>query len=322
MAPLALSRGLQRLAAPLRHNLAAKIFAALFAFVLWFFVNAGKRETQIFQFPLEIKNMPEHTVLGAGDRIDTIAVKLNGPGALLTSLDGRRAPITLDLSGVEPGTDVRLKIRDDMIRVPRGVRVVDVEPARVPVRLEEVREVTLPVRVTHSGEPADGYRIDSIKVAPASVVVTGPASTVGALQAVEIEPLDLNGLATSVERPVTLVRPEPLLSVTPERVLARIAVRQIRLTRELKRVPVNVRNVDRPFQLHPPHVNLTVRGPQNAVRDLELEARSVYVDGSGYGVGTYTVEANVLLPAGVELVKREPATLSLRILEKKMGVRR
>jgi len=322
MAPLALSNGLRRLAAPLRRNLAAKIFAALFAFVLWFFVNAGKRETQIFQFPLEIKNVPEHTVLVSRDRIETVAVKLNGPGALLTSLDGRRVPITLDLSGVEPGIDVRLKIRDDMIRVPRGVRIIDVEPARIPVRLEEVRQATLPVRVIRSGEPADGYRIDSIKVAPASAVVTGPANTVEGLQAVETEPLDVNGLTGSVERPVALVRAEPLLSVTPERVLARIAVRQIRLTRELKHLLVNVRNVDRPFQLHPPHVNLTVRGPEAIVRDLELEAGSVYVDGSGYGVGTHMVEADVLLPAGVEIVKREPATLSLQILEKKMGLRR
>jgi YbbR domain-containing protein len=322
MAPLAPSNGLQRLAAPLRRNLAAKVFAALFAFVFWFFVNAGKRETQIFQFPLEIKNVPEHTVLVSRDRIDMVAVKLNGPGALLTSLDGRRVPITLDLSGVEPGIDVRLKIRDDMIRVPRGVRIIDVEPARIPLRLEEVRQATLPVRVIRSGEPADGYQIDSIKVAPASAVVTGPASTVAALQAVETEPLDLNGLTGSVERRVALVRAEPLLSVTPERVLARIAVKQIRLTRELKRVAVNVRNVDRPFQLRPPHVNLTVRGPEAIVRDLELEAGSVYVDGSGYGVGTHMIEADVLLPAGVELVKREPATLSLQILEKKMGVRR
>jgi YbbR domain-containing protein len=321
MAPLTLSGALQRLAAPLRRNLLAKVFAAVFAFVLWFFINAGQRQTEVFQFPLELKNIPERTVV-VGDLVDAVTVRLNGPGALLTSLDGRRAPITLDLSRVEPGTDARLKVRDDMIRVPRGVRILDIEPARIPLRLEEVRQATLPVRVIRSGEPPDGYRIDGITVAPASVVVTGPASTVEALQAVETEPLDLNGLTGSTERLVALARTEHVLSISPERVLARIAVEPVRLTRELRRVPVEVRNVDHPFQLRPPHVNLTVRGPESTVRDLELEAGSVYVNGTGYGVGTHTVEAEVALPAGVELVKREPATLSLQILEKKMGVRK
>jgi len=319
--PPPLARGFQRLTAPLRRNLVAKGFAGLFAFMLWFFVNAGKRDTQVFQFPIEIKGVPEQFVL-VGDRIDAVAVKLNGPGALLTSLDARRPPITLDLSDVEPGTDVRRKIRDDMIRVPRGVRVVDIEPGRVAVRLEEVRQVTLPVRLARSGEPAEGYRIDSIKVVPAYVMVTGPASTMETVRAIETEPLDVNGLTASIERTVALVRAEPVLSVTPERVLVRIAVEQVRITREWRRVPVEVRNVDRPFQLRPPHVNLTVRGPEAAVRDLELEAGSVYVNGSGYGIGTHTVEAEVSLPAGVELVKREPAALSLEILEKKVGVRR
>jgi YbbR domain-containing protein len=321
MGPPPVAGGLARLAAVLRRNLVAKVFALFCAFMLWFFVNAGKRETQVFQFPIEIKGVPEHLVM-VGDRIDSVAVRLNGPGALLSSLDARRPPVTLDLSDVEPGTDVRRKIRDDMIRVPRGVRIVDIEPGRIGVRLEEVHEATLPVRVARSGEPAEGYRIDGIKAVPANVVVTGPAGTIDALRAIETEPLDVNGLTASIERTVALVRTEPVLSVKPERVVVRIAIEQILLTRDLRRVPVEVRNVDRPFQLRPPHVNLTVRGPQAAVRELGLGAGSVYVNGSGYGIGTHTVEVEVSLPRGVELVKREPAALSLEILEKKVGVRR
>jgi YbbR domain-containing protein len=322
MARLTPSWDPQRLLAPLRRNVPAKLFALVFAFVLWLFVNAGKRETQVVQFPVELKNFPERTVLVGRERIDTVAVRLNGPSALLASLDGRRAPIVLDVSGIEPGREVRLKVRDEMIRVPRGVRILDVEPERVALRLEEIRTAVLPVRVVRSGEVGNGYRVESVKATPGNVEVTGPTSTLAALTVVETEPLDLGGLTASTQRPLALVRGEQTLAITPERVIAHIEVEAVTIARELKRVPVEVRNVDHPFQLRPQHVKLTVRGPERTVQGLELEAGSVYVDGAALGVGEHSVEAEVALPPGVELVKREPAALNLQILERKNGARR
>ena len=317
-----MARDWQRWLAPLRRNLLGKAFALAVAFVLWLFVNAGKRETQVVQFPIEFRNTLERSVLVTRERIDSVSVKLNGPGALLASLDGRRAPIMLDLGKVELGSDARLKINDDMIRVPRGVRILDIEPSRIPIRLEEIRRATVPVRLIRAGELPDGYKVDSVRLTPPNVVITGPASVVEGLQVIETEPLDLSGTTAPLSRGVTLVRGEHLLSITPERVLAQIGVEQVQTTRDLKRVTVDVRNVDRPFQLRPPHVNLTVRGPERAVQALELDPGSVYVDGSEFGVGEHTVEPAVVLPEGIELVKREPATLSLQILEKKNGARK
>ena len=175
----------RRYTAPLRRNTLGKLFALGVAFLLWFFVNAGKRETQVLQFPVEFRNAPEHSALVTRERVDTVSVKLNGPGALLASLDGRRAPISVDLSTVELGSDVRLKVRDEMIRVPRGVRILEVEPARIPIRLETIRQATLPVRLTRSGEAAEGYKIDTVKLSPANVVVRGPARIIESLQLVE-----------------------------------------------------------------------------------------------------------------------------------------
>jgi YbbR domain-containing protein len=312
----------QRWVSPLRRNTYGKIAALVVAFVLWLFVNAGKRETELLQFPIEFRNTPEHSVLVTRERIDTVSVKLNGPGALLASLDSRRAPITIDLSGVELGSEVRLKIRDEMIRVPRGVRIIDVEPSRIPIRLEEIRSATVPVRLTRAGEPADGYKVDIVRLTPSSVVVTGPASTVENLQVVETEPLDLNGASAPLQRPVALVRGEHLLSVTPERVMAQVGIQAIRTTRDLKRVTVDVRNADHPFQLRPSRVTLTVRGPERAVQNLELDPGSVYVDAAQLGIGEHAVEPVVVLPPGIEIVKREPESLSLEILEKKQGARR
>lgn len=73
------TRDWRRWLAPLRRNLLGKVFALVVAFVLWLFVNAGKRETQVVQFPIEFRNTPERSVLVTRERIDTVSVKLNGP---------------------------------------------------------------------------------------------------------------------------------------------------------------------------------------------------------------------------------------------------
>jgi hypothetical protein len=312
-----LPRDLQRFSDPFRRRVGAKLFAAACAFVLWFFVNAGERETQVLPFPIELRNLPERSILTNPDRVDTVAVRLNGPGPLLASLDTKRSPIVLDLSNLEIGADLRLKVRDEMVRVPRGVRILDIEPGRIPVRLEHVKRVSVPVALAPAGEPREGYKIQSLKVSPEKVLVSGPASIVDHLSALETDPLDLTDLAASTQKTVGLVRADQL-SIKPELVTVEISVAPIVMTREFKRLPVEVRNVDRPFQLRPPRVNLTVRGPQRLVQSLTLDEGAVYVEGSGYEPGEHMVEPEVTLPPGVEVTKRDPPVSRLEIVEPKV----
>lgn len=307
---------LERLTIPFRRRLGEKLFATVCAFVLWFFVNAGERETQVMPFPVELRNLPERSMQTNPDKVDAVSVRLNGPGPLLASLDTKRSPIVLDLSRAEIGTDFRLKIRDEMIRVPRGVRILDVEPSRVPIRLERVKRTSVPVKLAPVGEPRDGYTVQSLKASPDKVQVSGPASLVDRLTALETEPFDLTDLAASAQKTVGFVRADQL-SVKPETVVVDINVGVVMTTREFKRLPVEVRNVDQPFQLRPPRVNLTVRGPQRIVQSLTLEESAVYVDGGSYEPGEHMVEAEVTLPAGVDVVKRDPPVIRLEILEPK-----
>ncbi len=308
------TRTFERLIAPLRRRLGEKLFATVCAFVMWFFVNAGERETQVMPFSIELRNLPERSVQTNADRVDTVAVRLNGPGPLLASLDTKRSPIVLDLSHVEVGTDLRLKVRDEMVRVPRGVRILDIEPSRVPIRLERVKRVSLPVTLAPTGEPRDGFKVQSLKATPEKVQVQGPANIVDRLTALETEPVDLTDLAEPTQKTVGLVRTDQL-TVRPEMITVDINVAPIVTTRDFKRLPIEVRNVDRPFQLRPPRVNLTVRGPQRVVQGLTLEEGSVFVDGASYEPGEHIVEAEVTLPAGVEVIKRDPPVIRLEIEE-------
>lgn len=299
--------------APLRRNVGPKLFAAAIAFALWLFVNAGQRETAVFEFPIELANLPKQSMVVNNDRLDVVSVKLNGPGALLASLDPHRIPIELDLGDMAVGPAARRKIRNHLIHVPRGVRILDIEPSRVPIRLETIKRRDLPIKLTTSGEPKPGFRVAEIEVAPNEVRVRGPESVVEKLKAIETEPLNLEGIDSGSKRSAALVSTDPLLSFAPERAAITIRVKQVIETREIAQFAVMVRNVDRPFRLHPAHVKLTVRGPQIALEALTLPAGSVWVDGGSLAPGKHTIEPTADLPAGLSLSNLEPKTLVLEI---------
>jgi hypothetical protein len=50
---------------------------------------------------------------------------------------------------------------------------------------------------------------------------------------------------------------------------------------------------------------------------LELHHGAVYIDADGREPGTYDVTPAVDLPAGIELVKQDPAVVTLRVLRQK-----
>lgn len=313
---------LERVTAPLRRRLGAKLFATVCAFVLWFFVNAGERETQVLPFPIELRNLPERSIQTNLDRVDTVQVRLNGPGPLLASLDTKRSPIVLDLSHAEIGTDFRLKVRDEAVRIPRGVRILDIEPSRIPVRLERVKRTSVPVTLAPVGEPRDGYKVQALRATPEKVQVSGPASIIDRLTALETEPFDLTDLAASTQKTVGIVRADQV-SVKPETITVEVSVSLVMTTRDFKRLGIEVRNVDRPFQLKPSRVNLTVRGPQRVVQGLTLDEGAVFIDGASYEPGEHIVQPEVTLPAGVEVVKRDPPVIRLEIPEdSKNGARK
>jgi YbbR domain-containing protein len=162
--------------------------------------------------------------------------------------------------------------------------------------------------------PPPGYRVETTTIVPPTVAISGPASAVQSVDEIDTEPVDVTGITGSVQRQVALVPREDSIAFKPERVTVQLTVSQIVVQRDFDRVPVEVRNVDRPFQLRPSRVNVTVRGPERVVRGLELGDGSIYVDGAPFDSGEHEVHPQVTLPPEVELVKAEPTALKLRIV--------
>jgi YbbR domain-containing protein len=299
------------------HNLGLKILSLLAAFSLWFFVNAGERDTEAaLQVPLELRNIPAHLMI-VSPRIDFIDMRVSGPRTLLSRIDRDRLSMTLDLSGVRPGPAV-FRVQPGTLNLPRGVTVVRVTPAEVTLELQRVVRKRVPVRVAFRGKPPGALRVTDTRVAPESVEVIGPENEVGSMKVVETAPVDLEGATAGLlERDVGLEMPGEYVSLSATLVHAQVRLEEPEKSRTLQKVPVVVRNEQYRTRVRPDTVQITVRGPQSTIESLELGHGAVYIDAAGREPGRYKLAPSVDLPADVELVKEEPGSVLLEISKEK-----
>lgn len=299
------------------HNIGLKLVSLLAAFALWFFVNAGERNTEAaFQVPLELRNIPAHLMI-VSPRIDFVDLRVSGPRTLLNRIDREQLSMALDLGGVRPG-EAAFRLRTDTLNLPRGVNVARLTPSEVTLELAQVVRKTVPVRLVFAGKPPGDLRVTEVHLVPETVEVIGPSDQVGAMKQAETEPFDLaDAKPGPTQRDLGLEMPREYVSASATRVQAEVLLEEPERKRTLKGVPMVVRNSAYRTELRPNQVEIAVRGPKSSIDSLELAHGAVYIDAAGREPGTYELAPEVDLPIDVELVKREPAKVRLRILREK-----
>ncbi len=298
-------------------NVGLKLLSVLAAFALWFFVNAGERDTEAaLQVPLELHNIPASLMI-VSPRVDFVDMRVSGPRTLLARIDREQMSIVLDLGGVRPGPAV-FRIQTDTLNLPRGVTVVRLTPSEVTLELARVVRKSVPVRLAMAGKPPGELRVTDIKIAPEVVEIIGPADEVDKVKIAETVPFDLSkATAGLIEQDVGLEMPREYVSLSASLVHAQLRLEEPEKRVTLAAVPVVVRNSVYRTVLNPPTVQITVRGPRSSISSLELGHGAVYIDASGREPGRYKVTPEVDLPADVELVKQDPGTVELQILREK-----
>jgi Uncharacterized protein conserved in bacteria len=183
-----------------RRNLGLKLISFLFAILFWLFVmNQGATDKlladQTLTIPLVANGLPQNMVVMT--QLPLVRVRVQGinPSANIKDIYAQ-----IDLSGGVPGE------RSYVIKVntPPGTNVVDFQPSSINLLLNTVEEKTVPVVVTVTGTPADGYQAGPALVRPSAVNVRGPSSILGTLDKVTTE-ISATGAKDTIEvsRPVS-----------------------------------------------------------------------------------------------------------------------
>lgn len=200
-----------------------KLVALAITIALWVGVTGLSTPTtrRIAEVPLTLSYSNKTEITNSP--VQAVSIVISGDRRKVNQITENNLVVSIDLSDVPPGDRVvQLGPENVSIDLPLGVKLQEIQPSRIAVRLEAVEEKEVPVKVETQGEPADGFEIYSEAVSPSRVRVRGPASYIRGLTSVPTDKIDIADKQTdffarqiplSVSNPKATV-PESVVDVT------------------------------------------------------------------------------------------------------------
>lgn len=169
-----------------------KLVALAVTLALWLGVTglSTPTTTRMSGIPLSLRISSDTEVTNSP--ISEIDVIISGDNRRISQISKSELAASVDLTSVLPGDRVvELTPENVQLQLPLGVRLDEITPSRMAVRLEAVEEKSLPVQVQTSGKLPDGFEVYSQTVNPARVRVRGPQSVMKTLTEIATEKIDL-----------------------------------------------------------------------------------------------------------------------------------
>lgn len=249
--------------------------------------------------------MPEAVTLsGAADKlvlVDKVYVNIN----IEDATDNYRAALPVNVVDAN-GNSLLSWVTPQPAVVDVLVPVVTDQPSKV-----------VPVRVTISGEPAEGYMISRIVADPVSATVLGPQNVLDNLDYVYTSAVNISGATGNVKEEVSLLSVDGA-KIDNSQSFGVLVVVEKQRTVILRDVAVSLSraNSNYNYQLDTNTIDVTVRGPSSALNGMlntDVEAR---VDVGNLSPGKATVPVELYSDQNVEIIQAEPAEIGVSVSRK------
>lgn len=156
------------------------------------------------------------------------------------------------------------------------------------------------------GKPASGYAVAGVTVKPQTVQLTGSlqTSTSGVAPALNL-PIRVTNLSSTQTLNVAVPLVNGATAANPSTVAVTVQV-QKSLSKTFTGIPVAVKNLQGSESVKFPAahtIDVTVKGPQSVVSQLQASALQVYVDAATLTNSSTTAAIEVLTPSWVEVTR-------------------
>ncbi len=247
---------------------AMKLVALAITLGLWLgatgFATHKKERFNAVPLALRVSNDAEIT----NAPVQEVSLVLSGDSRRMDEVRQADLYVSVDLSDVKPG-DLIVTLTPDGVSVPlpRGVKLEEIQPSRIPVKMEAVEEKDVAVEPVTEGAPATGYEVYSATVLPAKIRVHGPKDYIDKLDTLPTEKISLGG-----KKEDYIAKQIPVLVSNPTAtVLATVVDVQFRVGE--KRVE---RTFTAPITGNPGKTaTFTIYGPRTALAKLKPDAFKV-----------------------------------------------
>ena len=173
----------------LNSNNFLKILSVIIAIVLWIYVIqvTDPMQPQTFNdVPVQLLNEESLAARGlalSGEATYTVDVKIQAKRADLAKISASDIMSNADLFGYSMGKNY-IPVT---VEVPEGASIMGIEPIKINVVIEELVEVTKPIRVVFAGQLEKGLEAGQITTQPEVIQVSGAKSEVAAVAYIKAE---------------------------------------------------------------------------------------------------------------------------------------
>jgi YbbR domain-containing protein len=171
------------------HNAGLKVLSLVIAVLLWMAISREPKAEVTLTVPIEFHNSPENLEINS-ENIQQVQVRAAGPVGSVHSVTAADVHAFVNLDAATPGEHTY----DLHVRVPRDVEVVQVIPSQFRISFDERSTKRVDVRPRVIGTTAPGFRMEAVKVEPATVTIAGPRKRVDSIDAVITDPVDASGV--------------------------------------------------------------------------------------------------------------------------------
>jgi YbbR domain-containing protein len=250
-------------------NISLKILSFFFAVSLWLFVNLKATAESTLHIPVLWENLPDFLEI-TNEVNDSVRVRVAGPRRILSNLEPRRFPVTLDLSDAKMGLS-NYQINEKMIHLPPGLTATLLPPDTIQFKFELIVTKEVEVRVRLAGTPVEGFAVEGVEVVPNRVEIVGAQSEVQGISHIDTEAIELTDRRVSFETKakIELEQPHAWPSTGQGEVEVRVTLTQKTIQRLLKQIPLEVENARGPMRLEPPRVDVILEGPAGKIDSVQ-----------------------------------------------------
>ena len=163
-----------------------KIVALLITLSLWAVIMVRKEQTLLKD--VEIHFVIPNDLIVLKKPVSRVQFKVRGPRMAVKRFSDGNEAITVDLSGADAGRTV-VRIYEDLLQLPQGVRVLGVNPSRVSLDLDrlQVRKVSVRPDLALGLDKEFGVRVE---VEPREIEIQGAESALRQVAELRTENLD------------------------------------------------------------------------------------------------------------------------------------
>jgi YbbR domain-containing protein len=289
------------------------------AFFVWLIATTQSDPITQRSFPsIPIQFIPDAGLIVTERNLQNATVNVRAQQSVNERLTSFDITVRAKLQGLGPGTHV---VPLEAVVAESRRAVADTRPAQVTVTIEQELREQKPVVESRVGQLPLGYLIGQVTLSESQVLVTGVASKVDLVERLEA-PIDLNDRRETFSEEVQLIpvdvdgnRVADVTVAQPVRVTVEIAadeaIEQVLVQPDVDRLSLPSDYVYLGIEDFNPKT-VSVTGDEEALANLPDELQTESIDLSG-ATGTFTTEAELILPEGVSLVDPEQ-TITVTVL--------